>query len=130
MGIAAALLIGAMLLGSPPKPTRLRAIEVRGVAISEGLELGRPGFAGTEGCAGSPEVGIRQPQTSPPLAPPGPPPTTKVLEALRADAAGGDKVLRWFEVEVRTAGGEVAEHVRKQVYVRLKPRARPAGQMA
>lgn len=85
MGIAAALLIGAMLLGSPPKPTRLRAIEVRGVAISEGLELGRPGFAGTEGCAGGPEVGIRLPQTSPPLAPPGPPPTTKVLEALRAD---------------------------------------------
>ncbi|MCE3003303.1 MAG: DUF4442 domain-containing protein [Xanthomonadaceae bacterium] len=53
-----------------------------------------------------------------------------VLDELRAAAAGGDKVLRWFEVEVRTAGGEVAAHVRKQVYVRLKPRARPAGQMA
>lgn len=52
-----------------------------------------------------------------------------VLDELRAAAAGGEKVLRWFEVEVRTAGGAVAARVRKQVYVRLKARARPAGQV-
>lgn len=52
--------------------------------------------------------------------------TDAVLEALRADAAGGDKVLRWFEVPVVDAGGDVVARVRKQLYVRLKPRARPA----
>jgi hypothetical protein len=43
---------------------------------------------------------------------------------LRAAAAGGDKVLRWFETEVTTADGKVIARVRKQLYVRLKPRAR------
>ena len=47
-----------------------------------------------------------------------------VVEELRAAAAGGDKVLRWFETEVTTAAGEVVARVRKQLYVRLKPRAR------
>jgi len=46
-----------------------------------------------------------------------------VVEEVRAAAGGGDKVLRWFEVPVRDAGGEVVARVRKQVYVRRK---RPA----
>ena len=44
-----------------------------------------------------------------------------VLDELRAAAAGGDKVLRWFDTEIRDAGGEVVARVRKQVYVRRKP---------
>ena len=43
---------------------------------------------------------------------------------LRAAAAGGGKVLRWFDTDVVTASGEVVARVRKQIYVRLKPRAR------
>jgi acyl-coenzyme A thioesterase PaaI-like protein len=46
-----------------------------------------------------------------------------VVEQLRAAAAGGGKVLHWFETEVKTASGEVIAVVRKQVYVRLKPKA-------
>lgn len=49
----------------------------------------------------------------------------KVVEELRAAAAGGEKVLRWFEVKVKTASGEVIARVRKQIYVRLKPELRP-----
>ena len=47
-----------------------------------------------------------------------------VVEELRAAAAGGKKVLRWFETEVTTASGKVIAVVRKQVHVRLKPPAR------
>jgi acyl-coenzyme A thioesterase PaaI-like protein len=47
-----------------------------------------------------------------------------MVEELRAAAAGGEKVLRWFDVEVKTASGEVIAIVRKQLYVRLKPKAR------
>jgi acyl-coenzyme A thioesterase PaaI-like protein len=47
-----------------------------------------------------------------------------VVEELRAAAADGGKVLRWFETDVTTAAGEVIARVRKQIYVRLKPRAR------
>ena len=47
-----------------------------------------------------------------------------VVEELRTAAAGGEKVLRWFETEVTTASGEVVARVRKQLYVRLKPKAR------
>jgi acyl-coenzyme A thioesterase PaaI-like protein len=50
--------------------------------------------------------------------------TEVMVDELRAAAAGGDKVLRWFETEVTTASGEVVARVRKQLYVRLKPRAR------
>jgi acyl-coenzyme A thioesterase PaaI-like protein len=49
-----------------------------------------------------------------------------VVDELRAAAAGGEKVLRWFETEVTTASGEVIAVVRKQLYVRLKPKARSA----
>lgn len=47
-----------------------------------------------------------------------------VIDELRSAAAAGEKVLRWFEVEVKTAAGEVIAIVRKQIYVRLKPKAR------
>ena len=47
-----------------------------------------------------------------------------VVDELRAAAAGGEKVLRWFDVDVVTRGGEVVARVRKQLYVRLKPKAR------
>ncbi|HEX5306919.1 MAG TPA: DUF4442 domain-containing protein [Dyella sp.] len=47
-----------------------------------------------------------------------------VVEELRTAAAGGGKVLRWFETDVTTASGDVIARVRKQIYVRLKPRAR------
>jgi acyl-coenzyme A thioesterase PaaI-like protein len=43
-----------------------------------------------------------------------------VLDELRAAAANGEKVLRWFEVDVKTADGTVVTHVRKQLYVRRK----------
>jgi acyl-coenzyme A thioesterase PaaI-like protein len=44
-----------------------------------------------------------------------------LLEALRAEAAGGAKVLRWFDNDVVDAQGEVVARVRKQLYVRRKP---------
>lgn len=47
-----------------------------------------------------------------------------LLDELRAAAAGGDKVLRWLETEVRTASGTVVAKVRKQLYVRRKRDAR------
>lgn len=42
------------------------------------------------------------------------------VDEIRAAAEGGDKVLRWFEVEVHDGAGEVVARVRKQVYVRRK----------
>lgn len=47
-----------------------------------------------------------------------------VVNQLRHDAAGGAKVLHWFETDVVTANGDVIARVRKQVYVRLKRKAR------
>lgn len=46
------------------------------------------------------------------------------LDALRARAAGGEKVLHWFANDITDAQGEVVARVRKQVYLRLKPRVR------
>ena len=43
-----------------------------------------------------------------------------VLVELREAAAGGDKVLRWFETPVRDAQGDTVALVRKQLYVRRK----------
>jgi acyl-coenzyme A thioesterase PaaI-like protein len=51
--------------------------------------------------------------------------TDAMVDELRTAAAGGGKVLRWFETDITTASGEVIARVRKQLYVRLKPRARP-----
>jgi acyl-coenzyme A thioesterase PaaI-like protein len=45
-----------------------------------------------------------------------------VLAALRQAAAGGGKVLHWFETDVVDAAGETVARVRKQVYVRRKSR--------
>ena len=42
------------------------------------------------------------------------------LEGLRTEAATGEKVLRWFEVDVLNAEGEVIANVKKQLYIRRK----------
>lgn len=47
--------------------------------------------------------------------------TEDVLDEIRAATANGEKYLRWFETDVKTASGEVIAKVRKQVYVRRKP---------
>ncbi len=52
------------------------------------------------------------------------------LDAIRAATASGDKHLHWFEIEVKTAEGIRIAHVRKQLYVRLKPEHRPDNQAA
>lgn len=44
----------------------------------------------------------------------------RVLDELRAATANGEKTLRWFEVELKTAAGELVAKVRKQLYVRRK----------
>jgi len=49
-----------------------------------------------------------------------------VIDELRSAAADGSRVLRWFDCPVLDASGEVVAQVRKQLYVRLKPRVRPA----
>lgn len=50
----------------------------------------------------------------------------KRLAEIRAQAAGGEKVLPEFEVHVKDAKGAIVARVRKVLYVRLKPRKRPA----
>jgi hypothetical protein len=47
------------------------------------------------------------------------------LAQIRAEAAGGEKVLPEFEIEVVDEAGTVVAKVRKTVYVRLKQRHRP-----
>lgn len=42
------------------------------------------------------------------------------LAELRAEAAGGGKVLRWFETEITDDAGATVARVRKQVYVRRR----------
>jgi acyl-coenzyme A thioesterase PaaI-like protein len=49
------------------------------------------------------------------------------VDAIRAEAAGGAKVLHWFETEVVDEAGDVVARVRKQVYVRRAPGAAPSG---
>lgn len=44
-----------------------------------------------------------------------------VLDELRAAAAGGEKVLRWFDADVVDEQGDVVARTRKQLYVRRKP---------
>lgn len=46
--------------------------------------------------------------------------TQDVLDEIVEAAAGGEKVLRWFEVDVVTGDGTVVARVRKQLYVRRK----------
>lgn len=45
-----------------------------------------------------------------------------VVDEVRQAAAGGDKVLRWFETEIRDVEGALVARVRKQLYVRRKRR--------
>jgi acyl-coenzyme A thioesterase PaaI-like protein len=47
------------------------------------------------------------------------------IQAIRAQAAAGQKVLPEFDVEVKDAAGGLVARVRKTLYVRLKPRYRP-----
>lgn len=48
------------------------------------------------------------------------------LAEIRAQAAGGDKVLPEFDVDITDPSGTVVAKVHKTLYVRLKPRHRPA----
>jgi len=50
----------------------------------------------------------------------------ETVEAIRAQAATGHKVLPQFQAEVRAAGGGLVARVSKTIYVRLKPRYRPS----
>jgi acyl-coenzyme A thioesterase PaaI-like protein len=50
-----------------------------------------------------------------------------VVDQIRAAAAGGDKVLHWFETPILDASGEVVARYRKQVYTRLKRDRREPG---
>jgi acyl-coenzyme A thioesterase PaaI-like protein len=44
----------------------------------------------------------------------------ETIDGLRREAAAGEKVLRWFEVDVVDAQGELIAKARKQVYIRRK----------
>ena len=44
----------------------------------------------------------------------------EILDELRAAAADGSKVLRWFDCEIKATDGSLVARVRKQVYVRRK----------
>ncbi|RPE81315.1 DUF4442 domain-containing protein [Vulcaniibacterium tengchongense] len=52
------------------------------------------------------------------------------LGELRAAAAGGGKVLRWFDTAVVDRAGDVVARVRKQLYVRRKPAYRGGAEAA
>jgi len=45
------------------------------------------------------------------------------IDEIRAATDAGEKHLRWFETDIRTADGELVARVRKQVYVRRKREA-------
>ena len=47
------------------------------------------------------------------------------IAEIKAQAAGGEKVLPEFEVDVKDEAGELVARVWKTLYVRLKPRKRP-----
>lgn len=44
-----------------------------------------------------------------------------VVEEVRVAAASGEKVLRWFELDLHLADGTVVAHARRLVYIRKKP---------
>jgi len=48
------------------------------------------------------------------------------IAEIRAQASGGERVLPEFEVDVTDQAGAVVAKVHKTLYVRLKPRHRPA----
>jgi hypothetical protein len=47
------------------------------------------------------------------------------VAAIRAEAAGGAKVLPEFDAEIRDREGGLVASVHTTLYVRLKPRYRP-----
>lgn len=49
-----------------------------------------------------------------------------MVDAIRAEAASGRKVLPEFRTEIRARGGEIVARVSKTIYVRLKPAYRPS----
>jgi len=51
--------------------------------------------------------------------------SAKRIDDIRAEAAGGGKILPEFEVYVKDAAGGIVARVRKTLYVRLKARKRP-----
>ena len=51
--------------------------------------------------------------------------TAERIAEIKAQAAGGDKVLPEFEVYVKDQAGGIVARVRKILYVRLKPKNRP-----
>jgi acyl-coenzyme A thioesterase PaaI-like protein len=46
-----------------------------------------------------------------------------LLDELRNASANGEKYLRWLDVDIKTAQGELVARVRKQLYVRRKQRS-------
>lgn len=53
--------------------------------------------------------------------------TPEQAQEVREAAAGGEKVLRWFDIELTLRDGTVVARARRQVYVRKRPdRGRPA----
>jgi len=50
----------------------------------------------------------------------------KTVEEIRGQAAGGQKILPQYDIEIKDEAGALVARVRKTVYVRLKPRYRPA----
>ena len=52
--------------------------------------------------------------------------TPEIVDELRAEAASGERVLRWFTEEVLDSEGDVVAIVRKQLYVRRKREKTPA----
>lgn len=47
--------------------------------------------------------------------------TDDMVAEVRDAAADGEKVLRWYAVDIATADGTVIARVRKQLYIRRKP---------
>jgi acyl-coenzyme A thioesterase PaaI-like protein len=47
------------------------------------------------------------------------------IQEIATQAAGGQKVLPQFDVEIKDEAGALVARVRKTLYVRLKPRYRP-----
>jgi hypothetical protein len=48
----------------------------------------------------------------------------RLLDEIRDATASGEKYLPWLPIDVVDAEGDVVARVRKQLYVRLKPKAR------
>lgn len=44
----------------------------------------------------------------------------EVAESIRAQTETGEKVLHWFETDLKLADGTVVAHVRRQVYIRKR----------